>query len=336
MLRVTRTKLRPLAQLASKRFRSTLALVEANGSNIISSASLSSLQAAKQLGNPVTALILGSGSKSLAAELNKVEGLSQVLVSEDPKFSHALPEYLSPAISQLIQSRDFSHFVAPATAVGKNVLPRVGALLDVQPISDIIKVEDAQTFKRPIYAGNAILTVKSTDSKILISARSSAFEAVPLTAQENYPVEEIQVSLEDSHVEWVSENLVKSERPELTSAKIVVAGGRGLKNKENFDQLIFPLADAFRAGVGATRAAVDSGYVDNSLQVGQTGKVVAPDLYIAVGISGAIQHLAGMKDSKTIVAINKDEEAPIFNVADLGLVGDLFEIVPELTEKAKA
>ncbi|CEP21879.1 Electron transfer flavoprotein subunit alpha, mitochondrial Short=Alpha-ETF; Flags: Precursor [Cyberlindnera jadinii] len=325
MFSVTRSQF--VRSLAAKRFGSTLAFVEANGSEI-SSASLSALNAAKQLGNPVVAVLLGSGSKSAASQLNKVEGLSKILVSEDSQFDHQLPEYIAPAISQLISNNDYSHFVTSATAVGKNVLPRVGALLDVQPVNDIIKVEDPTTFKRPIYAGNAIVTVKSNDAKILLSTRSTAFEAVPLTASESYP--------KNSPVEWVSENLVKSERPELTSAKIVVSGGRGLKSKENFDKYIFPLADALHAGVGATRAAVDAGYVDNSLQVGQTGKVVAPDLYIAVGISGAIQHLAGMKDSKTIVAINKDEEAPIFNVADLGLVGDLFEVVPELTEKVKA
>lgn len=333
MFSVTRSQF--VRSLAAKRFGSTLAFVEANGSEI-SSASLSALNAAKQLGNPVVAVLLGSGSKSAASQLNKVEGLSKILVSEDSQFDHQLPEYIAPAISQLISNNDYSHFVTSATAVGKNVLPRVGALLDVQPVNDIIKVEDPTTFKRLIYAGNAIVTVKSNDAKILLSTRSTAFEAVPLTASESYPVEEFTPTLEKSPVEWVSENLVKSERPELTSAKIVVSGGRGLKSKENFDKYIFPLADALHAGVGATRAAVDAGYVDNSLQVGQTGKVVAPDLYIAVGISGAIQHLAGMKDSKTIVAINKDEEAPIFNVADLGLVGDLFEVVPELTEKVKA
>ncbi|CDR36376.1 CYFA0S01e00980g1_1 [Cyberlindnera fabianii] len=321
--------------LRAQRLASTLAFVEAQGSQI-TSASLSSLNAAKQLGNPVVAILAGSNVKAAAAELNKVSGLEKVLVAEHAKLDHSLPEYLSPLFTKLIKEGDYSHFVTPATAVGKNVLPRVGALLDVQPVSDIIKVEDAQTFKRPIYAGNAIVTVKSTDPKILVSARSSAFEPVELTASESYAVEEVAVSVEDSPVEWVSENLVKSERPELSSAKKVVAGGRGLKNKENFDQLIFPLADSIGAGVGATRAAVDAGFVDNSLQVGQTGKVVAPDLYIAVGVSGAIQHLAGMKDSKTIVAINKDEEAAIFNVADVGLVGDLFEVVPELTEKIKA
>lgn len=330
---LTRTQL--FKTLVQRRFGSTLALVEVNGTEI-SSASLSALTAAKQLGNPVTAVLLGSGSKSAASKLNQISGLTKILFSEDSKLDHALPEYLSPVLTQLIKSQDYSHFITPATAVGKNVLPRVGALLDVQPISDIIKVEDALTFKRPIYAGNAILTVKSTDSKVLISARASAFDPAELTASESYPVEEITASVEESPIEWVSENLVKSERPELASAKIVVAGGRGLKNKENFDQLVFPLADSLKAGVGATRAAVDSGFVDNSLQVGQTGKVVAPDLYIAVGISGAIQHLAGMKDSKTIVAINKDKDAPIFNAADIGLVGDLFELVPELTEKVKA
>lgn len=322
--------------LSSKRFGSTLAFVESSGDSI-SSASLSSLTAAKQIGNPITAILLGSNAKNLSNDLNKIDGLNKVIVASNSEFDHNLPEYLSPVISNLINddANDFSHFITPATAVGKNILPRIGALLDVQPVSDIIKVEDSTTFVRPIYAGNALITVKSKDSKILISARPSAFEPAATNSENSYPVEEITPEIESLGVEWVSENLVKSERPELSSAKKVVAGGRGLKSKENFDNLIFPLADSIGAGIGATRAAVDSGFVDNSLQVGQTGKVVAPDLYIAVGVSGAIQHLAGMKDSKTIVAINKDEESPIFNVADIGLVGDLFEVVPELTEKLK-
>lgn len=336
MLRTLRfTSLRNFG-ISAKRFGSTLAFVEAQG-DAISSASLSSLTAAKQIGQPITAILLGSHAKAASTTLNKIEGLDKILIASNSEFDHNLPEYLSPVISNLINdsSYDFTHFITPATAVGKNILPRIGALLDSQPISDIIKVEDASTFVRPIYAGNALVTVKSNDSKKLISARPSAFDAIAQSSENSYPVEEITPTLESSPVEWVSENLVKSERPELSSAKKVVSGGRGLKSKENFDALITPLADSIGAGIGATRAAVDSGFVDNSLQVGQTGKVVAPDLYIAVGISGAIQHLAGMKDSKTIVAINKDEEAPIFNVADVGLVGDLFELVPQLTEKVK-
>lgn len=322
--------------VSAKRFGSTLAFIEAQG-DVISSASLSSLTAAKQIGQPITAILLGSNAKNASSALNKIEGLDKILIASNPEFDHNLPEFLSPVISNLINetSYDFTHFITPATAVGKNILPRIGALLDVQPISDIIKVEDSSTFIRPIYAGNALITVKSNDSKKLISARPSAFEPISQTSENSYQIEEITPTLETLQIEWVSENLVKSERPDLSSAKKVVSGGRGLKSKENFETLITPLADALGAGIGATRAAVDSGFVDNSLQVGQTGKVVAPDLYVAVGISGAIQHLAGMKDSKTIVAINKDEEAPIFNVADIGLVGDLFEVVPELTEKVK-
>jgi electron transfer flavoprotein alpha subunit len=317
---------------------STLTFVETSDDSI-TSASLSTINAAKQLGNPIVAVLLGSNAGKVAKdELSKIGGISKVLVSNDAKFDHYLPELISPVLSELIsnESNDLSHFIVPASSVGKNILPRVGALLDVQPISDIIKVEDSTTFKRPIYAGNAILTVKSKDSKVLISARPSAFDPSVEASSNEYEITEIDITTSGSTpLEWVSENVTVTERPELGSAKVVVSGGRGLKNKENFEQYIYPLADALKAGVGATRAAVDSGFVDNSLQVGQTGKVVAPDLYIAVGISGAIQHLAGMKDSKTIVAINKDEEAPIFNVADYGLVGDLYEIVPELTEKIK-
>lgn len=319
----------------SKRNGSTLAFVETAGDSI-TSASLSTINAAKQLGNPIVAVLLGSNSSKIAQEqVSKIAGLSKVLVSDDSKLDHYLPELVSPIFKNLISNDEFSHLIVPASTVGKNVLPRVGALLDVQPISDIIKIEDSTTFKRPIYAGNAIVTVKSKDSKVLISARPSAFDAQVENSENSYTIENIDQPIESTTIEWVSENLTKSERPELSSAKIVVSGGRGLKNKENFSELIYPLADNLKAGVGATRAAVDSGFVDNSLQVGQTGKVIAPELYIAVGISGAIQHLAGMKDSKTIVAINKDEEAPIFNVSDYGLVGDLFEIVPELTEKTK-
>ncbi|CCH44213.1 Electron transfer flavoprotein subunit alpha,mitochondrial [Wickerhamomyces ciferrii] len=331
-------RLQPLRSFKSysQRFGSTLAFIEAQGDSI-SSASLSSLNAAKQIGNPIIAILLGSSAKSAAENLQKIDGLDKILLASNNEFDHNLPEYLSPVLTKLIQdeSKDISHFITPATAVGKNILPRIGALLDSQPVSDIIKVQDSTTFVRPIYAGNALTTVKSLDSKVLISARPSAFDPVQASGSNSYPIEELTPEVESSSVEWVSENLVKSERPDLSSAKSVVAGGRGLKSKENFDQLITPLADALGAGIGATRAAVDSGFTDNSLQVGQTGKVVAPDLYVAVGVSGAIQHLAGMKDSKTIVAINKDEEAPIFNVADIGLVGDLFEVVPELTEKVK-
>jgi len=320
-----------------KRFSSTLAFIETQGDSI-TSASLSSLNAAKQIGNPITAILLGSNAKSISSSLNKIDGLNKILISSNSKFDHNLPEYISPIISNLIKDdcNDFSHFITPATSIGKNILPRIGALIDSQPISDIIKVENSNIFIRPIYAGNALITIKSNESKTLISTRPSAFEPILMNSSKNsYPIEEISLELENLKIDWISENLIQNERPELSSAKKVISGGRGLKSKENFNNLIIPLADSIGAGIGATRAAVDSGFVDNSLQIGQTGKVVAPDLYIAIGVSGAIQHLAGMKDSKTIVAINKDEEAPIFNIADIGLVGDLFEIVPELTEKIK-
>ena len=234
-----------------------------------------------------------------------------------------------------IKEEDVSHVFAAHTAFGKSLLPRVAAILDVQQISDITKVESEDTFVRPIYAGNAILTVKSADKIKLVTVRGTAFPAVEISDGSATVVEGADPKIE-SKTEWVSESLVKSERPDLGSADRVVSGGRGLKSKEEFDRLIPPLADALGAAIGASRAAVDSGYADNSLQVGQTGKNVAPQLYLCAGISGAIQHLAGMKDSKVIAAINKDADAPIFQVADVGLVGDLFKEVPELTEKLKA
>ncbi|KAH3676005.1 hypothetical protein WICMUC_002301 [Wickerhamomyces mucosus] len=322
-------------RLASARFGSTLAFIESSNDKI-SSSTLSTLNAAKELGNPIVAVSFNS---KLQSELNKVPGLSKILLLENEKFSKNSPEILSPILAKLIQDQnlDVSHFVIPSTAVGKNILPRVGALLDIQPISDVIKIESASVFQKPIYAGNIIQTVESpADSKVLLSVRPSAYEAVELTSDSTYESQKLESDeINELNIKWVSENLTVSERPELTSAKKIVSGGRALKNKETFDKLIYPLADALNAGVGATRAAVDAGFCDNSLQIGQTGKIVSPDLYIALGISGAIQHLAGMKDSKVIVAINKDEDSPIFNIADVGLIGDLYEIVPELTEKLK-
>lgn len=309
----------------------TLVFLESSGSKI-TPAALSSVTAAAAIGKPVTGLVT---SKSVAEEASKIDGLTAVLVADDAsKYSHNLAEELAPLFKDVIQSKGFTHFVTPASAVGKSSLPRVGAILDVQPISDVIKVESENTFVRPIYAGNALATVKSNDSVILASIRASAFP--PATAgSATAAIEEIDSSAINSgnRTEFVSESLITSERPELGSAARIVAGGRGLKNKETFESLIEPLATKLGAAVGASRAAVDSGFCDNSLQVGQTGKIVAPELYVAVGISGAIQHLAGMKDSQTIVAINKDPDAPIFNVADIGLVADLNEVVPELTEK---
>ncbi|KAG7744915.1 hypothetical protein KL912_005068 [Ogataea haglerorum] len=319
-------------RMAFARLSSTLAFVETAGSKITPS-SLSALTAAQELGKPITALLVGPHAADAAKEVSKVTSMDKILVSPSEKYDHYLPEQVSPLVASLLKDSDYSNFVVAASTVGKNFLPRVGAILDLQPISDIIKVVSPDTFVRPTYAGNAILTVKSKDSQVLFSVRSSAFAPVELKDTRDVPVEEVPYVEAGNSAEFVSEELVKSERPDLGSAKVVVAGGRGLKNKEEFDRLITPLAEKLNAAIGASRAAVDAGFCDNSLQVGQTGKVVAPDLYIAVGISGAIQHLAGMKDAKTIVAINKDEEAPIFSVADVGIVGDVFEIVPELTAK---
>ncbi|KAH3667175.1 hypothetical protein OGAPHI_002824 [Ogataea philodendri] len=314
------------------RSKATLAFVETSGSKITPS-SLSALRAAQQLGNPITALLVGTEAKGAVDEVKKVSSIDKIVTSSSEKYDHYLPEQVSPLVASLLKDSEYTNFVVAASAVGKNFLPRVGALLDLQPVSDIIKVVSTDTFVRPTYAGNALATVKSKDSQVLVSVRSSAFAPVELGSASDVAVEDVSFVEGGNGAEFVSEEIVKSERPDLGSAKVVVSGGRGLKNKEEFDKIINPLAEKLNAAIGASRAAVDAGFCDNSLQVGQTGKVVAPDLYIAVGISGAIQHLAGMKDAKTIVAINKDEEAPIFSVADVGLVGDVFEIVPELTSK---
>lgn len=252
--------------------------------------------------------------------------------------AQGLPENYAPLLVENIKKGGYTHVLAGHTAFGKNLMPRVAALLDVQPISDVTQVESESTFVRPIYAGNAIATVESTDPIKVLTIRGTAFPAAEATAGSDSAavIEEGVDPKADCPTEWLSEDLAKSDRPDLSTAGKVVSGGRGLKSKEEFDRIMLPLADSIGAAVGASRAAVDSGYADNSLQVGQTGKVVAPQLYMAVGISGAIQHLAGMKDSKVIAAINKDAEAPIFQVADVGLVGDLFEKVPELTEKLKS
>ncbi|WP_071797783.1 electron transfer flavoprotein subunit alpha/FixB family protein [Natronohydrobacter thiooxidans] len=283
--------------------------------------------AAKQLGD-VTVLCAGAKAADAAAQAATIEGVAKVLCAEDGALSHRLAEPTAALILSL--AGDYSHIVAPATTDAKNILPRVAALLDVMVISDVSGVVDADTFERPIYAGNAIQTVKSSDATKVISFRTSTFEAAGTGG--SAAVESISVPANPGLSEWVEDKVAESDRPELTSARIVVSGGRGVGSEEDF-KIIEGLADKLGAAVGASRAAVDSGYAPNDWQVGQTGKVVAPDLYIAVGISGAIQHLAGMKDSKVIVAINKDEEAPIFQVADYGLVGDLFTVVPELTEK---
>ncbi|WGL17159.1 FAD-binding protein [Microbulbifer bruguierae] len=292
-------------------------------------ATLNTIAAAKAIGGDVDVLVAGSGCGAVGEAASKVEGVSKVLVADNAAYEHQLAENLAKLIADL--GKNYSHVLAPATTTGKNALPRAAALLDVQPISDIIAVESADTFKRPIYAGNVIATVQSSDAIKVASVRTTAFD--PVAAEGGSAAVETLDIAEDAGVSaFVGEELAKSDRPELTAARVVISGGRGMQNGENFE-LLYKVADKLGAAVGASRAAVDAGFVPNDMQVGQTGKIVAPDLYIAVGISGAIQHLAGMKDSKVIVAINKDEEAPIFSVADYGLVADLFDAVPELETK---
>ena len=304
-----------------------LLLAEVTDGELAMDATAKAVTAAAQLGE-VTALCCGASAAAAGEAASKIKGISKVLVAEDASLGHRLAEPTAALIVSL--AGDYEHIVAPATTDAKNVLPRVAALLDVMVLSDVSGIVSSDTFERPIYAGNAVQTVKSTDAKKVISFRTSTFDA----AEEggSAPVETISAVDDPGLSEWVEDKVAASDRPELTSAGVVVSGGRGVGSKDDF-AMIEKLADALGAAVGASRAAVDSGYAPNDWQVGQTGKVVAPDLYVAVGISGAIQHLAGMKDSKIIVAINKDEEAPIFQVADYGLVADLFEAVPDLTSK---
>ncbi len=304
-----------------------LLLGEVTDGKLSVDATAKTLTAVRALG-PVTVLCAGAHAAEAAAEAAKLDGVTKVLCAEDASLGHRLAESTAALIVGL--AGGYSHIVAPATTDAKNVLPRVAALLDVMVISDVSGVVDGETFERPIYAGNAIQTVKSADKIKVVSVRTATFE--PAANGGSAPVEMISAAANPGLSQWLEDKVATSDRPELTSAKIVVSGGRGLGSEENF-AIIEKLADKLGAAVGASRAAVDSGFAPNDWQVGQTGKVVAPDLYVAVGISGAIQHLAGMKDSKVIVAINKDEEAPIFQVADYGLVGDLFQVVPELTEK---
>ncbi len=306
----------------------TLVWVEHDG-KAVKDATLAVVTAASKLGE-VHLLVAGQGVDGVAAEAATIAGVGKVHVADDAAYAHALAENVAPLVVSLMGDHDA--FLAPATSNGKNIAPRVAALLDVMQISDILSVESEDTFTRPIYAGNAIATVQTSDKKLVITVRGTAFEKAE-TSGGSGSIEKVAATGDTGVSTYVGSEIAKLERPELTSAKVIVSGGRALQNSENFHTIIEPLADKLGAAVGASRAAVDAGYVPNDYQVGQTGKIVAPEVYIAIGISGAIQHLAGMKDSKTIIAINKDEDAPIFQVADLGLVGDLFKIVPELTSK---
>ncbi|MEM6728441.1 MAG: FAD-binding protein [Pseudomonadota bacterium] len=304
-----------------------LLLAEVVNGELSVDATAKALTAAKAVGD-VTILCAGASPKAAADEAAKLDGVAKVLSAADDAYGHDLAEPVADLIVSL--AGDYTHIVAPSTAASKNILPRVAAMLDVMVISEVTAVIDADTFERPIYAGNAIQTVKSSDATKVATIRTSTFDAAGMGGSAS--VEEIAAAANPGLSEWVEDRVAESDRPELTSAGVVVSGGRGVGSGDDF-AIIEKLADTLGAAVGASRAAVDSGYAPNDWQVGQTGKVVAPNLYVAVGISGAIQHLAGMKDSKIIVAINKDEEAPIFQVADYGLVADLFDAVPELTEK---
>jgi electron transfer flavoprotein alpha subunit len=291
-------------------------------------ATLNTVAAAKAIGGDIHVLVVGAGCGAAAEAAAKVAGVAKVLVADNAAFAYQLPENVAPLVAEL--GAGYSHILAAATSNGKNILPRVAAQLDVDQISEIIAVESADTFKRPIYAGNAIATVQSCAAVKVITVRATGFDPVAAEGG-SAAIEAVAIGFDAGKSAFVGEELAKSDRPELTAAKIVVSGGRGMQNGDNFKHL-YTLADKLGAAVGASRAAVDAGFVPNDMQVGQTGKIVAPQLYIAVGISGAIQHLAGMKDSKVIVAINKDEDAPIFQVADYGLVADLFDAIPEFEQ----
>ncbi|KAK7865366.1 hypothetical protein R5R35_001856 [Gryllus longicercus] len=320
-------------QLAAqlKRLQSTLVIAEHNNEKLLP-ITQNALTAAKQLGGEVSVLVAGTKCGPVAEEVAKASGLGKILVAENEAFNGFTPESLTPLILATQKQFNFTHILAGATAFGKALLPRVAAKLDVSPVTDIIGIKAPDTFVRTIYAGNAVLTLKSKDAVKIVSVRGTSFEPAPLEGGSSKVEQAPAGDYKQDLTQFLSQELSKSDRPELTSAKVVVSGGRGMKSGDNF-KLLYDLADKLNAAVGASRAAVDAGFVPNDLQVGQTGKIVAPELYIAVGISGAIQHLAGMKDSKTIVAINKDPEAPIFQVADYGLVADLFKVVPELTGK---
>ena len=306
-------------------------LVIAEHDNIaLNAATLNVVAAAQKIGGDITVLVAGSGAQAVADQAAKVAGVSKVLLADDAAYANQLAENVAKLVAEL--GKGYTHILAASTTTGKNILPRAAALLDVSMITDIIAVDGPKTFKRPIYAGNAIATVESGENIVLATVRGTAFDAV--AAEGGSAAVEAAASTGDAGIsKFINEEIVKSERPELTAARIVVSGGRGVGSGENYHKILDPLADKLGAAQGASRAAVDAGFVPNDMQVGQTGKIVAPDLYIAVGISGAIQHLAGMKESKVIVAINKDEEAPINAVADYWLVGDLNTVIPELVSK---
>ncbi|XP_044306542.1 electron transfer flavoprotein subunit alpha, mitochondrial isoform X2 [Varanus komodoensis] len=314
------------------RFQSTLVIAE-HANEALTPITLNTITAAKRLGGDVSCLVAGTSCEKVAQELSKVGGVAKVLVAQHDAYKGLLPEELTPLIVATQKQFNYTHICAGASAFGKSLLPRVAAKLDVAPVSDITEIKSPDTFVRTVYAGNALCTVKCEEKIKVFSVRGTSFEAAPVSGG-NATLEKVSTPSPAGQSEWIEQKLTKSDRPELTSAKVVVSGGRGLKSGDNF-KLLYDLADQLHAAVGASRAAVDAGFVPNDMQVGQTGKIVAPELYIAVGISGAIQHLAGMKDSKTIVAINKDPEAPIFQVADYGLVADLFKVVPELTAALK-
>jgi len=305
----------------------TILVIAEHDNASVKAATLNTVAAAQKIGGDIHVLIAGSNAQAAADAASKIVGVAKVLLADAPQLADGLAENIDGTVVQI--AKNYSHILAPATPYGKNIAPRIAAHLDVAQISDITAVDSPDTFERPIYAGNAIATVQSSDAIKVITVRTTGFDPVAAEGG-SAPVEKIEASADTGISRFVSRELTKLDRPELTSAKIIVSGGRGLGSGENYTKVLEPLADKLGAALGASRAAVDAGFVPNDYQVGQTGKIVAPNLYVAVGISGAIQHLAGMKDSKVIVAINKDAVAPIFSVADYGLVGDLFEVVPEL------
>eukprot|EP00744_Colponema_vietnamica_P004844 GILI01007176.1.p1 GENE.GILI01007176.1~~GILI01007176.1.p1 ORF type:complete len:360 (+),score=126.13 GILI01007176.1:65-1081(+) len=328
-----RSLLRPVSRRISAfgcRDASTLVVAEHNN-QALSSATLHAVAAASQLGGPVSVLVCGQGCDNVAKAAASIQGVSKVLLAQHPSLQHGLADAVAPTVAKVQRQLNATHIVAAATTFGKDLAPRVAVDLDVQPVADIISIKGEDTFQRPLYAGNALATVKSKDPVKVLTVRVTNFDKAPATGG-SASVDAVEADVAPAAAQFQTQEVKQSDRPDLGSARVVVSGGRGLKDKANF-AMLEKLADKLGGAVGASRAAVDAGYAANELQVGQTGKVVAPELYIAVGISGAIQHLAGMKDSKVIVAINKDAEAPIFQLADYGLVGDLFNVVPELTDK---